>query len=298
MFQLITPGAPISLPNFFRLTDPRRGGQLLGTINYTTGGNPDLKPELSESVSSGVVLTPVFAPSLRLSVDWTRINKKNDITSVSLQQAQAAINSELSIPGIITRAAPVPGDPFGIGPITGINGALFNASRAKLVSYDLSASYLLTTASHGSWSLAAAATRLVHNDVQFSQGTSGIEQGDTQLSPAWNGNASVAWNYVRVGLTWTSRYLDSYWITPDHTVNTAQGSARVGSATYHDVDFSYKMDAGRRGAGAVVSRMEFHGGIKDLFNKSPRFLAGSFGSYDPWSDPRMRTYYLSASKAF
>lgn len=51
-----------------------------GQYNFLQGGNPNLKPEDSQTVSFGVVLTPSFAPGLSVSLDWFRIKIDDTIT--------------------------------------------------------------------------------------------------------------------------------------------------------------------------------------------------------------------------
>lgn len=59
------------------------------------GGNPDLKPEQSTTVSGGVVLTPHWVEGLSLSADWYSIELKKAIATVStqviLQQCAAGV---------------------------------------------------------------------------------------------------------------------------------------------------------------------------------------------------------------
>ncbi|HEY3811610.1 MAG TPA: TonB-dependent receptor [Caulobacteraceae bacterium] len=50
----------------------------------TNGGNPALKPEVSDTKSLGFVLTPTFIPGFNLSVDWFDISVKGVIESVPL----------------------------------------------------------------------------------------------------------------------------------------------------------------------------------------------------------------------
>jgi len=296
MQQLIAPGAPLTLPNFFRLVDPRRGGQLLGTIQYTVGGNPNLRPEVSESVSAGIVLTPTVLQGFRASLDWTRISKEDNIVGAGL--VQSTINNELETPGVITRAPVPPGDPYSVGPITAINGALFNAAHARIVSYDLSLEYSRDIGMLGTWSLMGAATRLEHNAVQLSALAIPQEEAGTEFSPTWNANATLSWSKGRLGLAWTTQFLDWYWVNTDHSLNTAQGSATVPSAVYHDLTAKYRTGAPSGSAAGWLSNLEIRCGVKDIFNTKPRFLATSFGAYDPWGNPRMATYFLSVSESF
>ncbi|MCR5872988.1 TonB-dependent receptor [Phenylobacterium sp. J426] len=50
--------------------------------NGQTGGNPNLDPETSDTVSFGVVFTPTFVPGFSLSVDWFNISLKDRIGQI------------------------------------------------------------------------------------------------------------------------------------------------------------------------------------------------------------------------
>ncbi|HEY4366447.1 MAG TPA: TonB-dependent receptor [Steroidobacteraceae bacterium] len=52
-----------------------------GQYNFLQGGNQTLKPEESETVSFGIVLTPRFAPGLSVSVDWFKIKIDDTIST-------------------------------------------------------------------------------------------------------------------------------------------------------------------------------------------------------------------------
>jgi outer membrane receptor protein involved in Fe transport len=60
--------------NPWQVTTAQSNGGLLsspaGQYNYLTGGNPNLRPETSDTWSFGVVLTPTFLNGFTASVDW------------------------------------------------------------------------------------------------------------------------------------------------------------------------------------------------------------------------------------
>ncbi len=53
-----------------------------GSANTVTGGNPNLKPEVSYNYTAGVVVTPSWIPNLTASVDYFHIKIDNAIGSV------------------------------------------------------------------------------------------------------------------------------------------------------------------------------------------------------------------------
>jgi outer membrane receptor protein involved in Fe transport len=64
-------------PNFFGgITAPSAG-----QINATTGGNPDLDPEVATSITAGVVLQPTFLPGAALTLDYYDIKVRDAISN-------------------------------------------------------------------------------------------------------------------------------------------------------------------------------------------------------------------------
>jgi outer membrane receptor protein involved in Fe transport len=55
------------------------------TVLTITGGNPALKPETSNTLTYGIVLSPTFIPGLRLSADVYDIKMDNAITAFAIQ---------------------------------------------------------------------------------------------------------------------------------------------------------------------------------------------------------------------
>jgi outer membrane receptor protein involved in Fe transport len=92
-FPAVKPGQPAPPPPVASLQecvatgvpDSQFGSSTLdnpaGQFNLNQGGNPDLKPETSDTVSYGIVFTPRFAPGLSVSLDYFDIEVK-DLISV------------------------------------------------------------------------------------------------------------------------------------------------------------------------------------------------------------------------
>jgi len=128
--------------------DPARGNQPLtgdssGRISYAVGGNPNLEPEKSKSWSAGVVFRPRWMPGLRLSLDYTSIEKSGEITN--LLPAFFVANAG-SFSNRITRGANLPGDPSGyLGPITAIDYTAINLAHTSVSACDMQIDYEFET---------------------------------------------------------------------------------------------------------------------------------------------------------
>jgi outer membrane receptor protein involved in Fe transport len=270
------------------LVDPKRGSEVLGSVVFTSGGSVDLKPEHSRSKALGIVLTPL--KDLRVSFDWVRIEKRDNITTALL--SQDTINGEDESPGIITRSTdPSTFGPFGVGPITGFNGAFLNATRASTSSYDVGATYQYAFGPIGTLEFSANGTRLIHNRQQLFAAGSTNEYAGTIASPRWQTNASLTWSWRAIDATWSARHLDKMWLDTEHAFSVFQGSDRLPSATYHDLAVQYRFE--NQSYFPMLSGASLRAGIRNVFNEKPRYFGAGSSLYDTWGSPMMATYYVS-----
>jgi iron complex outermembrane receptor protein len=309
----VSPGAPsvqsaVTNANQ-RLSDPRRGNEALGAVTLSTGGNSNLNPEKSESRSAGFVVNPSEIPNLRVSVDWTRINKVDNITTLPFNQTN--ILNEAVVADLVVRG-PVPAnDPYGVGRIVGFNAALRNIAAAKIEAYDFAVDYAKEVAGWGEFGFTGIATRLMHVQTQLVEtspvienvgvGTAQVSTGNTGGGLRWKANATLSWKRGDWAAGWTARYFDSYFLNLAHTVVASQGSATVPTQTYHDIYLSWSAPA--NGVPAVLEKTQVSFGVVNIFNtKPPVDVLGTTGvnpgGYSMWGDPRLATYYLSVRKAF
>lgn len=314
----VTPSVTQLTPTVRQLTsnagdfDPKRGNQTLGPYLSTTGGNPNLKPERSKSVSAGVIVTPAGIEGLRVSVDYTWIRKRDNIANLIDQQI---INNESLFPSRVVRAAPAPGDPYPVGPIIALDTSTANISSAWLEAYDFSLDYDVKTTVSGTFALFAGATLTEHYKTKLLPGQPSVEnvgiagQFNSGLNPGTTlktkANLGLTWNYGSWTLGWTARYFDSY-LVADPTQSTSlsvilnQGNGgRVSDQTYHDVFAAYRFGrrSGNLGAG-LLSGVEVDVGVRNIFGKKPPFDASSAFYYSYFGDPRLSSYYMTVKKPF
>lgn len=287
-----------------RLRDPLRGNEPLGSygpIQQTSGGNPELQPEQSQSWSAGVVLTPRFVPDLRLSVDWTRIRKHDNITSLRLTQDTLA--SEEYVPGLITRGAPL-NDGYAVGPITAVHTGLLNIARLDAEAIDFAVDYRRDLDWAGQAGVSLAATRLLHLDTRLTRAAPIVENAgvSTTLFPesglTWKASGTLAWSYRSLDVSWTSRYFDGYWLNAAHAVAINHGGASVPRQIYHDVAASYRFASSA--SWPLLEDLELQVAALNVFDKSPPADTSTpLGSlYSLWGDPRRGSYSLTIRKSF
>jgi len=280
-----------------QVNDPRRGGQLVD-IDTLSGGNPNLRPETSRNLNAGIVWLPHFAPGLRLSADWYKIEKKNNLTSLS---AQAILDEEANFSERIIRATPAPGDPFGVGEVLQVNTTMMNMLKMETAGLDLGARYRFSAGEVGDFDLGLNATFTDYYREQTAFNTPlvdwvGIPSRNSSGPIDSRINANLLWQRRQWSAGWSAQYYDSYQINPSSTTAVlSQGrSGKVSSQTYHDAFVRYHLPQ-RKG---LLAGTEFSFGVKNLFNQAPPIDMSRRHYYSSFGDPRMRRFYANVKKTF
>jgi outer membrane receptor protein involved in Fe transport len=294
--------------------DPKQGNIPVTAQLSFLGGNPDLRPEESESFSAGIIVTPRFLEGFRLSVDYTRIAKSDNITQPT--SAQQIVDNEDVLPGRVVRG-PDPTRPSCTGisatTICSIDVSAVNLATAEVEAYDVQLDYGLPTATHGRFDFFALATWQTHYRTQFAPlqpvvENVGIGFGNGVNPLKLKANAGLTWQYRAWTLGWTARYFHHYFVADpssaaDLTRITNQGNGgRVPSQTYHDLTASYSFGPSEAGSGwtsRLLGNTEIRLAIDNVFNKQPPFDASnSTRYYSPFGDPRLASYSLTLRKSF
>lgn len=290
--------------------DPRRGNTVAtGLVDILQQGNPNLIPEESRTWSAGLILQPTWLDGLRLSVDYTKIEKENAIIFPNFAQI---LEIEAQFPERVTRGANLPGDAAGwAGPIRSIDLSMMNLANVISESYDFQLDYDLDLAAVGNLRFFALGTWQKKLDTQASPQTAVVDSvgwtsGDKVLE--WRANAGVQWSRDRWSAGWNTRYFDSYYVADPASLGSvnrflAQGNGgRIPSQTYHDLFGSYDFGAegtGRSGLVSLLDGVQVRAGVRNVFNKKPPYdVSSSFYYYSGLADPRLATYYLTIRKSF
>jgi iron complex outermembrane receptor protein len=272
------------------------------------GGSANLQPEKSTSWSAGAVFTPTIVPTLRLSIDYTRIEKHDNIALISPQQL---LDNEALFPGLLDRG-PVPaGDPYGVGPVTVMRRQYVNISSTKVEAYDVAADFTKSLGEFGGASIHLSGTWMPHYRTQLLPGAPVIENAGRFNEIPGTGYSIP--NKVRAGITlswtrgdwtvdWFTRYVSKYRValgnTPaDLVVLRNQGAEDVPSQTYHDLSVRYAFHTNR--FASWLDALEVQAGVKNIFNKDVPYDATSPSVfYSLIGDPRGAVYQLSLRAGF
>ena len=300
------------------LPDPKRGGLTgpfvggEGDFEYVFGGRPDLLPEDSESWSVGLIYTPESVSGLRLSADFVRIDKVNEMGGVSesfLLANEDNLFSDRVIREPLTDADAALG--YTGGRITRLDITAVNLAHTSLEAYDFQLNYTFDTDRWGSFSAYAIGTWTRTFYQQLSpelpeHETVGLSDGPLE----WRGNVGVDWTNGPWKLSWNAQHYDEHSVVSRFDSESAtaqkvlvQGASTIPSQTYHDVVAVYRFgESSWLPSGSPFDGLELSFGMQNVFDQAPPVVVtqDTFvrSGFSQWGDPRMRRYAISARMRF
>jgi outer membrane receptor protein involved in Fe transport len=280
---------PQSTGNFFNIPDPLRAGRPGSNVNdtatglriVTSGGNPNLSPEKSESRNYGVLLQPKFLKGLSLSVDYYDVEVRDRIGPPAT--AAIILANPTLFPGFVDRAAPtasdtangLPGEVLRIRTVTG------NFGTAETSGLDVSAEYKFSTAQFGQFTVRAAGSRTYHSKIRSRADLPTVETVSTFEVPNFRGNAGIAWQHGKLGAGVTADYISGF-------ADLAPSLVRVKQQTITGVQLSYDLP--------YATKVTF--GANNIFDRNPPLTASSTGYGESTSSFLPRFLYLDVTKKF
>jgi iron complex outermembrane recepter protein len=261
-----------------------------------TGGNPNLKPEKSTSITAGVVWEPVKNASIAL--DAFRVNLKDAIVVGGLSSVYFMANAarEQQYAQFINRGAP-DGNASGLGPIDTITQTNANLFKTQVAGVDLDAQYRLRFGDANRLNLRLSGTYMAKYDVQGPDGsyTSSLNQALSASGGVvlrWKHNASATWESGPYAVTLLQNYQQGYTDVLANLAPTGSTPRKVESYTTYDMQMAY----------TGVKNLKLALGLKNLFDRNPPYtnLTSNFlGGYDvSYGDPRGRFIYVTATYAY
>ncbi|GIX35225.1 MAG: TonB-dependent receptor [Lysobacteraceae bacterium] len=298
-------GSPPTAPeaNCRALGVPPGAQQANSQISVTTGGNPNLDPETSDSFTAGFVWSPAFASntawSERLDFEFTYYDHEVDGAIQAIDaQTQLDLCANTLDPQFcngITRAP--------TGGINGFNNQLVNFGRIETSGYDFDVFWTLPETEFGQFKLSWSNTFVDDYKAVDGLGTLqpqgvGVEVNDSAI-PEWSSNLDLDWSYGDFTASWRVRYLSdlkencgdaaSFEVCRDQV----NGVNRLGSTTYHDLQFGWKAP--------WFEGTQLTLGINNAFAKEPPIcLSCSLNGYDAstYDVPAGRFVYARAEMKF
>ena len=288
--------------------DPKRNGEIVsvqGRVFF--GGNPDLKPEESESWSVGAIITPRALPGFRLSLDYAVIEKTDEIL---FADNQLILDNEDLLPGRVIRGELTQADidaGFDVGPVTGIDRSLLNFASTESEALDIQIDQLIETDRYGDFRFYAVATRMFGVEQQFTETSDPVDRvGFDNGLLEWRANFGLTWTSPRDSwaLGWNAQYYDDYLVygadASDITIEQSvlrEGSESIPSEVYHDLFLNLYLGQ----FAGMLEDLQVRVGVQNVFDKEPESRAGfspTDGRFSVYGDNRLRRFTVSLSKQF
>jgi len=281
------------------------------TFVVTSGGNPNLKPEVGDTYSVGAVLRSPFsnpwAQRLDLSVDYFNIALDGAIGTITGPQVlnlcfngNGTANTALSNSNNFCQQ--VRRDP-GTGDISNIDVFLFNLGGYKTTGIDTQVNWRLPLGEVGlsdRWgqiNVRAVATRLLSYELQNRPGDPFLDYagtiGNAQVAsggvtkPHWRALMSVNYDVgpANLGLTW--RYIGNQQASTN--IGAATRAQGVHAVSYVDLNLAYKL----------TDRLTVFGAVNNLVDLAPQIYPAGSGSADGSTyDQLGRRYVLRLTAKF
>ncbi len=297
------PSDPTTIANCAALGVPPSFEQPNPQISVVTGGNPDLDPERVDSISTGIVYSPLWAEGL----GWSeRIDLELGYYRHDLEGAIQAIDAQTQLNRCVETLDPAFCDGIGRASTGGINNfqnRLTNLGRIKTSGYDLKVNWLSPEWSWGQLSAAWLTTYVKDYTATDAAGNVeprqvGIEVNDSAI-PEWTSNLLLGWQTGPWSAGWTIRHIDTLTEScGDIAVNfpvcrdQQNGLNKLGATTYHDAQLTWRTDQWKG--------LSLTGGVNNLFDKdAPTCLSCSLNGYDASNyDLPGRYWYVRAQLDF
>jgi len=247
------------------------------------GGNPDLEPEESESLTIGVVWTPESMQNLTGSLDFFNIKISNAVGIAGTDNVITGCYNSPNfsspwcdlIPGPthpLVGAAPHPTSPYR-NSLSAVSGVLL--TQANLADYetqgiDFALNYNWDMQS-GQLNLGVMGTWLDKYDYLPFEGADPVQlagffgedqfTGNSATFPEWKVNFSAQYYMGNWGFSWTPRWFDA---TMDINADDSNAQNKAKSIWYHDVQATYDLN-----------RWNFAAGVRNLADAKPPYVTNN-----------------------
>lgn len=276
------------------------------SLDFLTGGNPNLSEESSDNYTAGFVLTPRFIPGLSISADYYDITVNDVISTVA---AQTIVNQCYDSPtldnpfcGQFQRAG-AGGGPRGEQTFRILEGTLLssglNFAKLKVRGVDTEVAYRKRF-DWGNATLRATWTHTIQNDTFLNPANPNFrntllrELGDPQDEV--NANASI--NAGKYTLGYQVRWIGKQYLNTFEDYNSVNGqppqNADYADRVYYPQIFYHDIRLGID----VTEKFNFYMGIDNVTNRLPPLGLTGVGAGSGIFDVRGRNFYAGAIAKF
>jgi len=260
-------------------------------IRSVSGGNPDLKPEESESYNLGAIMEfdeVGFLQDVRIQLDWSNTEVTGKIGSLGVQEI---LNNESLYPELVNRVSGRLSSPDAF-----VRSNLQNLSVEEGEFLDFVFTGSLDAGDIGEFNADVRISHLLSFERQSSAIQPLCEDAGTTSEPEWRSNVTVGWLRGPVGANLSGRYIGE---TEDIVGGRVNGGCEA-QTRLRPVDDYWEFALNGHWDFNDASRVTV--GVTNLFDEEPPFSEVAGGGW-PFYDQALysnigRAWYLQLSADF
>jgi outer membrane receptor protein involved in Fe transport len=295
--------------------DPKRGGQPIGgggPVLFLFGGDPGLKSERAVSLSFGFILNPSSLKGPRISIDYSRIDRRQEVVLFPLSPAEL-LTREADYPGRVLRAGLSQADiPLGFeaGPVTTIDIRPVNEGSTIVEALEVELNWKIPLISGSEIQLYGSGSWQPQLKTRLGAGRPWLKRlGFFDGPSAWRGNIGADWTIGSLAVGLNVQAFSGYRITFANPGNvdgvifdneellSYQGRNWVPSQAY--VDLAARRRFHLEASAAPLKTLEVRFGIQNLLDKPPPTVASPYAvPYSTYGDARLRRFELTLASRF
>ncbi|WP_165186010.1 TonB-dependent receptor [Caulobacter soli] len=288
--------------------DTARGGNFLGTekpFALLVGGSPNLRPEKARTLAIGAVLNPDGGRWPRVSLDYTHIEKRGEISTAHGGDIDYFLAYENLYPSRVVRDPLSPADiaaGYSAGIITQIDATSLNIGKTISDAVDLHVDEAVRLGRDDRLRIYGSATwtpRLTRQSAPDMDRFGYVGTNDGPLR--WRGNAGVGWDHDDLTISLDAQYYDSYRAIAALASEAEKAGAdlpgvHIPAQVYLDAAVTYRLET--TDWPGLARDIEIRLGVQNLLGHDPPTEANATLGYSFYGDPRGRRFELSATARF
>jgi outer membrane receptor protein involved in Fe transport len=240
------------------------------THPVVTGGNPNLKNEIGNSWTYGIILQPRVAEGLTVSADYVEINIKDAIEYFGIQQALVDCYDSPAYP---SSACSLFQRQSGTGQVLSAQETYINDGFTRLTGvtyalrYDRNLNALFDSQRPlGRVGVNVQAFNTLHNIASVSGSFfDQTESAGTIFNSKWRVNSTLSYGIGPADFAWSTHYFSRVRWNQTYTAADID-PLFIGRSVTHDFAAQYE----------VSSHLKVHFNVKNVFNQGPPFPAGGY----------------------
>jgi outer membrane receptor protein involved in Fe transport len=247
-------------------------------VAITSGGNPNLVPEIGSTLTVGTTFSPSFFRGFSASIDYYDISVARAIFTLSGSLLTQACNA-----GSVAACSAITRD--STGTVTAVRSNSQNLANFSTRGIDFEVAYVTPLSRFRSNLGGTISIRSLATYVQKYVVGTGVTQTDTagdvgntvgNAIPHWRGTLSLSYQGRAFGFDARVRYVGGGKYDHLQTVTTTAGVTRglinndISARTYVDLGAQFRM----------ADRFELFGTVNNVFNRAPPLITSVSTLYD------------------